>query len=631
MAKPGRPVRYNGLSEVGFSEVDVAGLRGDALVRLPTDLLAAAGQSSLTHPLTLVLERRRIDPAESVRDDEELSIARTWTQPTARTFALGGAARLSSRVDDATIDLLLGVIGPTATSTRRLPGDLAARASSAIDGDPSTAWTPAFGTAGNDAVTYQLGRPISFNHLDLRVVADGRHSVPTHLRIEADGQPAASVTVPAVTDIPGAPGAGATVKVPIDLPDSVTGSTISVVVDEVREVTTTDWFLNEPVRMPIGIAELGIDGLAAAVPTGAFDSGCRTDLLTVDGQSVGVELSGLMADAKAGGPLTVAPCSAVDGSLLLGPGEHVLRTAKGVDTGIDFDRLVLQSAAGGGAPATITPPGAGHAAGPVVHVDRQGRTDADLSITNPSPGTPFWVVLGQSHNDGWTASADGRGLGAPQLVDGYANGWLISTPAATVHVKLNWAPQRRVWIALALSALGVVLCLVLVVRRPRARLLAVDDPQPEPIRWITFARSRGRDEPSLAVALLVAVGSGLVAAAVIGIVAGLVTAVVAATATRRRRARWWLALSSPGLLAVSALYIIVRQARSRPTAAFEWPAEQSAVHQVGWLAIAFLVVLVVVDALWDRVNRHSRMVADAAASSLPDDAWYPSDDVGPLP
>jgi hypothetical protein len=630
VSEPGRPVRYNGLSEVGFSEVDVAGLHGDEIVRLPTDLLAAADQSSLTHPLTMVLERRRVDPAESVRSDEELSIARAWTQPTARTFALGGAARLSSHVDDATIDFLLGVIGPTATSTGRLPGDLAARASSAIDGDPATAWTPAFGTDGNDAVTYQLGRPITFDHLDLRVVADGRHSVPTHLRIDADGQQAASVTVPAVTDLPSAHGADATVKVPIDLPDAVTGSTISVIVDDVREVTTTDWFLNEPVRMPVGIAELGIAGLAAAVPTGAFDSGCRGDLLTVDGQAIGVELSGVMADAKAGRPVTVTPCSP-DGTLALGPGEHVLRTAKGIDTGIDFDRLVLQSAADGGAPATIVPPGAGHAAGPVVQVDHQGRTDADLTITNPTPGTPFWVVLGQSHNDGWTASADGQGLGAPQLVDGYANGWLISTPAATVHVHLNWAPQRRVWIALALSALAVVVCLVLIVRRPRTHPLTVDDPQPEPIRWNTFARARGRDEPSLWLTLIVGVSSGLVAAAVIGVVAGVITAVVAATATRRRRARWWLALGSPGLLAVSALYIVVRQARSRPTAAFEWPAEQSAVHQVGWLAIAFLVVLVLVDAVWDRVNRHSEMVADAAASSPPDDAWHPSDDVGPLP
>jgi arabinofuranan 3-O-arabinosyltransferase len=625
VSEPGRPVRYNGLTEVGFSEVDVDGRRGDEIVRLPTDLLAAAGQSSLTHPLTLVLERRRIDPAESVRNDEELAITRTWAQPTARTFTLGGVSRLSSHVDDATIDLLLGVIGPTATSTRRLPGDIAARASSAIDGNPSTAWTSAFDVAGNDALTYQLGRPVTFKHLDLRIIADGRHSVPTHLRIDADGKPAASITVPSVTDIPGAQGADAAVKVPIDLPDAVTGSTITVVIDDVREITTTDWFSNAPIRMPVGIAELGIAGLAAVAPTGSFDSGCRTDLLTVDDQAFGIEVTGLMADAQAGQPLTVMPCSPSD-ALVLGAGDHVLRAAKGLDTGIDFDRLVLQSAAGGEAPLQITPTGTGRAAAPVVHIDHQGRTDADLTITNAKPGTPFWVVLGQSFNEGWTASADGQSLGAPQLVDGYANGWLISTPASTVHVHLNWTPQRRVWIALVLSALGVVICLVLVVRRPRTHPLAVDDPQPEPITWKTFARSRGRDEPSLSLTLLVGVCSGLVAAAVIGPVAGLVTALVAATATRRRRARWWLSIGAPGLLAVSAAYVIARQARSRPTAAFEWPAEQSAVHQVGWLAIAFLVVLVVVDALWDRVNRHSERVVDAAASSPPDDAWYPSDD-----
>jgi hypothetical protein len=266
-----------------------------------------------------------------------------------------------------------------------------------------------------------------------------------------------------------------------------------------------------------------------------------------------------------------------------------------------------------------------------VQIDRQGRTDADLTITNPTPGTPFWVVLGQSFNRGWTATADGHGLGAPQLVDGYANGWLVSTPAATIHVHLNWAPQRRVWIALILSALGVVLCLVLAVRRPRTHPLAVDDPQPEPITWRTFARSRGRDEPSLLLTFVVAACSGVVAAAVIGVAAGLVTALVAAAAMRSRRARWWLALGSPGLLAVGAAYIVVRQAHSRPTSAFEWPAEQSAVHQIGLVAIAFLLVLVVVDALWDRVNRHSERVADAAASSPPDDAWYPSDDAEPLP
>jgi hypothetical protein len=38
------------------------------------------------------------------------------------------------------------------------------------------------------------------------------------------------------------------------------------------------------------------------------------------------------------------------------------------------------------------------------------------------------------------------------------------------------------------------------------------------------------------------------------------------------------------------------------------------------MAVAFLVTLVVVDALWERVNRRGLEVADAAASAPPDDA-----------
>jgi hypothetical protein len=527
-------------------------------------------------------------------------------------------------VPDDAADLLLGVIGPTATSSQRVPGDLRARASSAIDGNPSTAWTSAFDSGGNDTLSFQTGRPITFDHLDLRVVADGRHSVPTHLRIEADGRPVANVTVPAVTDQLGAQGAAAAVKAPIDLAEPVTGSNINIVVDGVREITTTEWFSNAPIRMPVSIAELGIDGLAAAVPTGSFDPGCRTDLLSIDDQPIGITFTGSLADASAGRPLTIALCGS--DNIHLGAGTHVLRASKGVDTGLDLDRLVLQSSAGGEAPASVAPLGTSRGTAPTVHVDRQGRTDTDLTITNATPGTPFWVVLGQSHNDGWTASVDGHDLGKPQLVDGYANGWLVSPSATTAHVHLTWAPQRLVWFCLVLSALGVALCLVLAVRRPRGETRdPVDDPRPQPIRWRTIVRSVGRDEPSVLTSLAVASGAGILTAAVVGPVAGLIMAFVALVATRRRRARWWLAIGSPGLLALSGLYVIGRQARSQPTAAFEWPGEQAAVHQLAWLAVAFLVTLVVVDALWERVNRRGLEVADAAASAPPDDASPTSD------
>jgi hypothetical protein len=581
------------------------------------------------------MERARVDPAEAVREDEELALARAWTLPTSRNFNLTGGARLDTHADEAVIDALLGVAGPNATSTRRLPGDLHARATSAIDDDPTTAWTPAFDNPpdGGDAIDLNAGGPRTFSHMDLQVVADGRHSVPTHLRIDADGQEAAGVAIPPIGDRPGARGTDAVVPVPIDLPQPVTGTNLRFAFDGVREVETINWFSNTPVQMPIGIAELGVPELAATVPSGAFDTGCRSDLLNIDDTPVGVDISGTVADATSGKPLHVSLCGLSADGVFLDRGDHVLRAANGVDTGIDLDSLVMQSSAGGNAPPQVTPLDPMPASGPAVRVDGHGRTSFDLSVSGATKGKPFWLILGQSDNSGWTASVDGYDIGESQLVDGFANGWLIDPGASDVKVALRWTPQRNVWIALVLSAVGAVLCLALAIRRPRSRALTVEDPAPERITWRTFFSSRGADAPSVRTALFIGVIAGLVAAAVIGIVAGLATAVAAGLATRRRRTRWLLALGAPGLLAFSGLYVLLRQAHTKPAPAFEWPGELSAIHQAGWLAVAFLVGLVAVDWAWDRANRVSRRSESVDAevvSAHPVDVSVP-DDVGAPP
>ncbi len=100
---------YKGISPVGFAELDVAGAKVDEVVHLPTDLLTAAGTSSIDHPLDVVMTRQRSNPAEPARtDDEETSIQRAFDLPTARTFAVDGDARLSARAPDTVLDTLLG-------------------------------------------------------------------------------------------------------------------------------------------------------------------------------------------------------------------------------------------------------------------------------------------------------------------------------------------------------------------------------------------------------------------------------------------------------------------------------------------------------------------------------------------
>ncbi|MBA2496415.1 MAG: DUF3367 domain-containing protein, partial [Acidimicrobiia bacterium] len=280
VARPGRPVRFFSQVPVGFAEVRVDGREADERWRLPADALAAADGADLA----VVLARWRTEPAEALREDPELALARVVELPTDRSFALSGTARLSARARDVLLDEVLGVTGAAVTSSSRLPGDAAARASAAVDGDPATAWSPAFYdvTPTLEVVT---PAPVTVERLALAVVDDGRRSTPARLRVEAEG--GASVVVDVAPRAPGADG-----RVPVELPQPVTGTRFRVVVEAMHERPVVDWYSSMPVPVPVAVAELGIDGVAAAVPSGTdpLDTGCRTDLLTVAGETVGVRV-----------------------------------------------------------------------------------------------------------------------------------------------------------------------------------------------------------------------------------------------------------------------------------------------------------------------------------------------------
>ncbi len=175
------------------------------------------------------------------------------------------------------------------------------------------------------------------------------------------------------------------------------------------------------------------------------------------------------------------------------------RAAKGLDTGSTSTSSCCSPRPAVASPSRSRSRGRAAARRPPCRSTGKGRTDADLTITNPTPGTPFWVGLGQSHNAGWTASADGRGPRRPatrrRVRQRLAH---LDTVGHRSRAPQLGTTAARVDRALALSSLGAVLCLVLAFRRPGGVALAVDDPQPETITWKTFARSHGRDEPGIA-------------------------------------------------------------------------------------------------------------------------------------
>lgn len=639
--------RYDGVAAVGFADVALGDHdpRLDEVIRLPQDLLGTLGRASVENPLAVVLTRIRTRPTSAVRSDEEVDLVRSLQLPGPRSFAVSGEARLSAGARDTTLDQVLGLPTPAqggvaTTTSRRLPGDLGSRGSAAVDNDPTTWWSPGFLGQEGESLRFTTPQPVTFDHLNLSVLADGRHSVPTRLRIEqchpdpsapasgCRGTPVAAVDVAPITDSRTPNAIAPPQRLSFAL---LTGADFQVVIEKARPVRTNDWFSLKPIDMPVGIVDLGIPGVSVSKPAGLIDPKCRTGLLQADGKDVPISLRGTVADALAGRPLGISLCSATPTTAAptgvnLSGGDHVLRSTAGTTTGINLDQLVLRSTAGGTAdPATgpLVAPATTRATraaptgttSPKVTVVHSGHTGADLRVTGT--GQPFWLVFGQSHNLGWTATADGHDLGPPTLVDGYANGWPVPALHGTINVHVTWTPQRVVNVLLWLSVLGAVVMVALIVWPMRHRLAPVADERrpmaidvepsrPRPFtarRVLRYAGARPRPKAAVVTVLLALVGFG----AFIGPLAGVLVAVATVSALRFPRSRPLLTLGGPALLAFSGAYVVFEQHRHRYPAGFEWPIYFASVHQAAWVAVALLVVDATVDRLWLR-------------------RWWPTDD-----
>ena len=496
-------------SAVGFAEIEVPGQQVRQVIQMPTQMLTALGGASAADRLTVVMTRQR--PSQfPPRSDPETTITRSFTLPTARTFTLSGAASLSALIPDDEINRLAGRTPAASTglldaySSGRLPGDLEATASATVDGNPATAWQPGLGTNAQvgSSLIYDLVKPQPLHGLELQVIADGRHSVPTAMTVTS-GTQKRTVVLPPIADgtVP-----GAVTKVPVSFPP-LTGSHFVLTFTAIRPEYAANYYSAGPLALPIGIAEVGIPGVRPEAAPADLPGTCVSNLLSIDGRPIDVAVVGSAQHALDNGETQLIPCGPDAKGIALGAGPHVVQTAVGHNppcanvpttcTGWNIDQLVLDSAAGGGPGPAVFPTTAGTpqlaaaqpGPAPTVtatssHIDAHG-----VVVTGATQ--PFELVLGQSINKGWQAVAEpGPGapagshpvdLGPPQLVDGFANGWHVS--AADLHtlggpgftVELTWTPQREIWAALALSAATLLLCLVL-------GLL--------PVRWRRWVRGR---------------------------------------------------------------------------------------------------------------------------------------------
>ena len=321
------------------------------------------------------------------------------------------------------------------TRASRCPVASNAAPSAAADGDPTTAWnTPFVGVTGQ-WVQYETPQPITFDRMRLQVVADGRHSVPTAIELQVDGS-VREITLPAIRN---RPSDNATVTVPLHFP-ALTGRRIRVTLTGIRTQLATRLSTDDTVAAPVGLAELGIPGLQVGRAPESLPGACRSDLLSIDGRPFPVRVTGDAAQASQFGGLAVAPCDPDHPGRVptveLGAGSHDIRTSEGVRSGLQFDRLVLASAAGGGPLAVrdgrVTGLGTSPLPAPRVTVVHDGATRMRVHVAGADG--PFWLVLGESQSNGWKATVVG-GDSLGRVADGRRLRERLARPIVAARIR----------------------------------------------------------------------------------------------------------------------------------------------------------------------------------------------------
>jgi hypothetical protein len=654
-----------GQSAVGLAEVRLANVSAHEVISMPSDVLDAAGTASLQDRLLVVMNRVRVQPIPP-RSDPQTTISRTIFLPTARSFTVTGTASISAQIPDDAIDRLLGRPGSTgngivAYSSGRLPGDLAAGAQAALDSNPDTAWINGFGANAQAGSWIQVTAPraVSFDHLTLQVVADGQHSVPTRVTIAAGGEKD-TLSLPPIAD---GRRQGTVVNVPLTFP-TLSGTSIRVTFDKVRLEYTRNANSTLPIALPLSIAELGIPGVTIPSLPATLPGTCTENLLRIDGKPVWLAVTGSTTTALAGDELPVELCGPDAGGITLGAGTHDIESANGADpgvtglslgqndTGFNLDALTLDSAPDGGAEneamvessngttpsLDISEPGATEGAtgsatavpaphvssAPRVTVTGQSATVLDVRVSGITSSTPFWLVLGESINQGWEASSPtGHSLGSPELIDSFANGWLLRpdttgfTPRnGVLLLTLRWTPQHNMTVALMVSGFALLVCLALALWprfRRRRRVLHTASSSGDPALKIPlFATPLHPSGNRLGTGgrILTALLVGMVGTALTTPVIGLSLAVGTYVASQLPWGRVLLVTTSISGVAAAGAWTVLTQAMDHVPAGGAWAEAFTTSGRLAWVGVVFLAADAVLDTREQWIYRRRRIAPE---------------------
>ncbi|HAP74737.1 MAG TPA: hypothetical protein DCR14_01480 [Acidimicrobiaceae bacterium] len=560
-----------GPSAVGFAELGVG--THTEVVRLPTverELVAA------DVPIAVVLTRERVDPLDRWRTDPEQRLVRSVDMPRDISAELSVVVRLDRRADDASLNAVLGDDGAVASA--RLTGSLESRGVYATDGDPLTAWTSPFGPAAGVTLSVPSNGEM-VESFTLQQPVDDLHSRITAVRVQGDR----GESVDVVVGPPDAEGVSL-----VTLPAPIAADTLHITVTDTEPSLTIDRRFAEATELPVAISEVGGTWVQPSRFGPPPTEGCRTDLVSVDGDAIGIELDAeAMATLEAGGAATVHPCDAA--TIDLARGTHRVESHRQSATTLLVDQVVLAE------PAAMS---ATHPTGeadeqPVATVTDRSRTERRVTVSACPDGC--WLVFGEGWNAAWTASVEGQeasALGAPMQISGGFNGWWLPPSATERTVVVTWTAQRPVTLAIYASILAVLVCVGLAVGRRR--------------RWSATPTAASHDDPprfsrsvlaptSRRTAVVAALAMMALTALLISPRTPLLLATVMAVAvavTRRPRLAGAVAWLGMGLIAA---LIVVHQRLERYPADAAWPSRWDNLHRPGLLVVVLLLVSCIGD------------------------------------
>lgn len=500
--------------DVGISELTIPGRRIQRSLLLPGDTTTrvravSMEDDTLARPVCLpVAAATRCDPSLARGTEDATALDRRFDLAVGGTYTLAGSvvARGSAAVAHY-LDPLGG--GVRASSSSVLADAVQVRASSAVDGDASTAW---IASPVDPAPALQLswGVPRRLESLSLTAAVSGA-SRPTLLRLES---PAGTRDV----DL----SRGSQSRFAALVTDRLTVRVLAW--DTTSSVDPATGFTTS---LPPGIGELGIPALADLVyrPDLAARLGPECGFgppVAVDGVALPTRLEGTVGDLLSG---TRIPFQACGGLIQLAAGRHHLR-------------LPTASAL---APAAVT---LLSGRSPTVPAGRSTQVlawDPEHRRVSIGAGASALLVVPEGSNPGWQARLGSRVLLRTD-VDGWQQAYLVPAGAGGV-IELRYLPgtSHRVGLAAgAVAALVVVGSSAVPGRRRTA-------PQPQP-------PPSGRRLTYLTLGVPVLVGGWV----------GVLAVLLGVAAARGRTVAVTLAVAGP---LVAAGVVAVQQARTDSLAA----------------------------------------------------------------